>query len=218
MSKKILEINIGDIYGDLECVGKHYRRNSNGSHSTVYQMRCKKCGREKEMLSSTIRYGHGISHKACGKGIKTLDRIFYSRWEAMRTRTQNPNYEHSDCYSEKGIDSDEFEYFIDFYDQMYDSFLKASEKFGKENTSLERLDNSKSYSVENCIWIDKRDQPKNTTRIVDFTVTYPDGHIESHRNINDFALKNGLDSNTIRDCLSGRTKTHKGFRFSRIVA
>lgn len=33
-------------------------------------MKCTKFGREKEMLSSTIRMHKGTTHKACGKGLK----------------------------------------------------------------------------------------------------------------------------------------------------
>ena len=218
MSKKLLEIQIGDMHGDLECVGKEWKRNPNGSRSSVYTMRCVKCGREKKMLSSTIRIGHGIHHKACGKGLKTLDPFFYSRWTAMRTRTTNPNYEHADCYSGKGIKSDEFEYFIDFYDKMHGSYEELAKKIGRENVSLERIDNSKDYSMENCRWIDKHEQPKNTSTIVEFRAVFPDGHTEEHRNVREFAFENGLNEGVIRDVLKGRTKTHKGFRFERITA
>jgi len=215
--RRILEIGIGDVFGDLECIGSHIRRNPNGSNSTVYTMRCCICGREKDMLSSTIRLKHGITHKACGKGIKTLDPIFYSRWEAMRTRTTNENYEHANCYSKKGIDSDEFQFFIDFYDKMYPSYLELASQIGPNNTSLERIDNSKGYSVENCKWIDKHDQPKHTSTIAKFKVFFPDGREEIHSNVSEFAHKNGLDSSTILDCLHGRTKTHRGHRFERLI-
>jgi len=214
--KKLLDIFIGDVFGDLKCISYHLRKNKNGSHSTVYTMKCNICGREKDMLSSTIRLGHGITHKACGKGIKTLDPIFYSRWQAMRTRTTNENYEHADCYSKKGIDSDEFKYFIDFYDKMYPSYLEMASIIGKENTSLERIDNSKGYSVENCKWIHKHDQPKNTSRTVVFKVIYPDGHEEIHSNAREFAILHNLNSETIIDCLNGKTKTHRGHMFLRL--
>ena len=214
---KILDVQIGDRYGDLICVGKVNRRGRNGLTANYYVMRCSICGREKEMLSSTIRLKHGIYHKACGKGIKTLDPVFYSRWQAMRTRTTNPNYQHADCYSKKGISSDEFTFFIDFYDKMYSSYKELADKIGAENVSLERLDNEKSYSVDNCIWIDKHEQQKNTSRIVTFKVILPDGRVEFHKNVSDYAKRNGLDSSTILDVLSGRSKTHKGIRFERVA-
>ena len=85
------------------------------------------------------------------KNIKTKDPIFYQRWTAMRTRTTNPNYHAANCYSQKNIHSDEFTYFIDFYDAMYVSYKELADKIGANNTSLERLDNDKPYTKENCI-------------------------------------------------------------------
>jgi hypothetical protein len=150
--KKILDIKVGDMFGDLKCIGIAKKKKG---ESYRYVMECQICGRTKEMLSSTIRLEHGITHKACGKGLKTKDEIFYSRWQAMRTRTTNTNYEHADAYSGRNIKSDEFKHFIDFYDKMYDSWLEISSIYGKENTLLERIDYNGDYSTENCTWIYK---------------------------------------------------------------
>lgn len=61
----ILEINVGDTFGDLECI-----EIVNQTGWRKFLMKCKICGREKCMDSSTIRNKCGIYHKACGKGIK----------------------------------------------------------------------------------------------------------------------------------------------------
>lgn len=217
--KKILDINIGDCFGDFKCIDIIHKKEKSGYTNTYYKMKCKICGRTKEMLSSTIRLKHGIMHKSCGKGLKTIDKIFYSRWEAMRTRTINPNYEHSNCYQQRGINSDEFKYFIDFYDAMYDSFIVCANKIGKENTSLERIDVNKNYTKQNCIWIDKHDQPKNTRRTIKFIAIFPDGHEEIHTNPHDFAKKYNLDYETIIDVMNPNrsTKQHKHYKFKRIA-
>lgn len=217
--KPILTLNVGDSVGDYEVIGSVKRRIGAKQYtSKFYILKCTKCGRIKELQSSTIRYEHGITHKSCGKGIKTLDPVFYDRWESMRTRTTNPNYEHADCYSEKGIDSNEFAYFIDFYDKMYESYKALADIIGSENTSLERIDINKGYTSENCTWIDKHDQPKNTSRNVCFEVTYPDGHKEKHKNVREFARDHNLNASTIMDCMNPNrsTKQHKGFRFVRL--
>lgn len=146
------------------------------------------------------------------------DPIFYSRWEAMRTRTNNPNYEHANCYSKRGIDSNEFENFIDFYDAMYESYIKLANKIGKENTSLERINVNKSYTKENCIWIDKHEQQGNTRKNVVFEVTFPDGHKEIHTNVRRFAKEHGLNSSTINDVMNPNRATshHKQYKFKRL--
>ena len=118
----------------------------------------------------------------------------------------------------KNIHSDEFTYFIDFYDAMYASYKELADKIGADNTSLERLDNDKPYTKENCIWIHNQNQPKHTSKITKFEVTFPDGHIEIHQNVREFAKQHNLNESTIRDCLSPHrsTKQHKNFKFKRL--
>lgn len=71
--KETNPLKVGDVVDDLICEGKVKRKNN----TYKYVMRCKECGRVKEMLSSTIRRRSGTTHKARGKGIKTKEPIFY---------------------------------------------------------------------------------------------------------------------------------------------
>ncbi len=217
MPKEKQPIKIGDIVDDLKCIG-HIHKHLHKNRVKLYVMQCQICGRKKEMLSSTIRRKAGTTHKACGKGFKTKDPIFYRRWQAMRTRTTNENYHAANRYSKRNIHSNEFRYFIDFYDKMYKSYKQLADVIGSENTSLERIDNNKPYSTTNCIWIHKKDQPKHTSRTVTFEATFPDGHKETHTNISEFARKHGLDDSTIYDCLNPNksNKTHKQFTFKQL--
>lgn len=219
MAIKKYNINIGDIYEDMQCVDIIKKRHDGKYNYTnyYYVMMCTKCGRVKEMLGSTIVFFNGTSHKSCGKGLKTADRTFYSRWEAMRTRTTNPNYQHADRYSKRGINSDAFKLFIDFFDALFTSYLEMSKKIGPENTSLERIDYDKNYCPENCMWIHKRDQPKNSSRVTKFIAIYPDGHEEICKNVLEFSRKHGMAGTAIQDCLHGRSKSAKGFKFKPIV-
>ena len=209
--RKILDIKVGDIHGDLICIGII---KENGH--TKYTMKCLKCGREKNMLSSTIRLKKGINHSACGKGLKLKNKTFYERWQSMRFRTTNPNYDHYDCYGGRGINSDEFEHFIDFYDSMFDSFVEKANEIGEKNVSLDRIDPDGNYTKDNCRWIHKNDQPKNQRRTVDFIAIFPDGHEEVCRNVREFAKTHNLDDQSIRDCISGKFKQHKNYKFRRL--
>lgn len=221
----LLDINIGDEFGDLVCIGKILKNGvrlrpdgTSTGNQYEYEIQCKICGRKKLMFPSTIRLERGITHKACGKGIKTQDPIFYNRWCAMRTRTNNPNYEHANCYSERGINSDNFENFIDFYDAMYPSFIEKANEIGKNNTSLDRINLDENYTKENCRWIHKNEQQENQRRTVNFIAIFPDGHEEICRNISKFARKHNLNVATINNCLNENrlTFSHKGFKFIRI--
>jgi len=169
-------LEIGKIYDDLKCVRKVYMLEIlKRDYSNYYLMQCTKCGRTKVMRDHTVFRKSGTCHSACGKGIHLLDPIFYERWQAMRTRTTNPNYHAYDRYGGRGINSDEFEYFIDFYDKMYSSWLEACKLIGDpHNVSLERIDVNKSYTSDNCKWIHKNDQPKNTCKTIKFFANHPD--------------------------------------------
>lgn len=207
----LLKIEIGNQYGDLICIDKEKK---NGNY--YYLMECMKCHRTKWMKSSTIRLQHGITHKACGKGLKTKCKVFYERWQAMRTRTDNPNYEHYNDYGGRGIKSEEFKYFIDFYDKMYDSFVEKANEIGERNTSLERIDCNKDYCTENCIWIDKHDQPKNQRKTVHFLAIFPNGKIEEWYNCNEFARTYHIDDTSVNDAVNGKIKTYKNIKFKRL--
>lgn len=216
--KEKQHLEIGDKIDDLICIGRTCHISKTGNPTYYYIMKCDKCGRTKEMLSSVIRGHRGTTHKACGKGLKTQNPIFYSRWTAMRTRTTNPNYHASDRYSGRGIKSDAFANFIDFYDAMYPSYIKLADRIGEHNVSLDRIDNDGDYTPNNCRWIPVREQQSNTSANVRFIVTYPDGHKETMSDVRKFALKHGLDVSIVMDRLNPArsTRQHKGFKFERL--
>lgn len=198
--KRILTINVGDEFGDLKCIQVNPPIRS--GKSTTYTMECKICHRRKKMLSSTIRMGHGITHKACGKGLKTLDPVFYDRWQAMRTRTNNPNYQHYEDYGGRGISSDEFKYFIDFYDAMYPSFKKLADEIGANNVSLERIDCNGDYTVNNCTWIPVKLQQSNTrksTKIV--YINKNTNTINTRKCLSAFSNQNNINYSSIHHYL-----------------
>lgn len=51
--------------------------------------------------------------------------------------------------------------FEEFKNDMYDSYIELSNKIWEKYVSIERLDNNKSYSKENCKWIHINEQQKN---------------------------------------------------------
>lgn len=117
---------------------------------TRYLCVCSKCNREKTFEGFRLFNHIGTTHKSCGKGIKQTNFRFYSIWQNMRTRTTNKNSDHFDCYGGRGIKSDQFANFIDFYDLMFDDYVTKTKQYGC-SVSLERIDVDGDYTVDNCV-------------------------------------------------------------------
>lgn len=213
--KKLYNFNIGDVVDDLELVEIISPIKGSGQ-PTKYRVMCQKCGREKVLTGPLLAKHIGTSHSACGKGIKLKDKDFYNHWCAMRTRTTNPNQKNWEYYGGRGITSDEFANFVDFYDALYTSYLTACEKFGKPNVTLERVDVDGNYSRDNCIWIHQADQKDNQRKTVYFEIEFPDGHKEIGKNVRKFAREHDINYNCLVDVLNGRLKSYKGYKGYRI--
>ena len=123
-----MDKNIGLIFGDIEVI--KYLDNRNNTRN--YLCKCRVCGREKRTSIKHLKDGFGISHKNCGLGIKKQDKRFYQIWNDMRKRTTNPKSNQYHNYGGRGITSDCYQYFIDFYDDFYVSYCEHKEKYGKE--------------------------------------------------------------------------------------
>lgn len=149
-------------YGKLTCTDTFERRGKR-----IYWL-CKcECGNETWVCAQNL-----LAAKSCGCNNKTSHTIhgmsqtkIHYTWSHMITRcTCETNYAYKD-YGGRGITvCDEWlgtEGFMRFYDW-------AMSNGYQENLTLDRIDNDKGYSPENCRWVDWYVQANNKRRSVYF--------------------------------------------------
>ena len=167
LNKKVKPIKdlTGETIGPLEILS--IGEKTKGSSSTRWNCRCTLCGREFSVANYWLTHSDPYSHCICTKYRKVSGEnsssyrhggcksILYNRWNAMLTRTSNPNAWNYKHYGGRGIKV--CEEWKDFK-----NFEKWCIEHGwNEHMSVDRIDNDLGYAPDNCRVIPLNEQQAN---------------------------------------------------------
>ncbi len=106
-----------------------------------------------------VRKGKNIKH-GMSQSNDPLMKKFYGTWRNMRQRCTVSTDKAYRNYGGRGIKV-EWKSFEAFKNDMWNPFLQHIERYGAEDTSIDRLDNDGNYSQLNCRWATKVQQEGN---------------------------------------------------------
>ena len=146
------------------------------------------------------------------------DRRFYHIWADMKTRCNNPNCKKYYLYGGRGIKvCKNWDLYNNFKNDMWDSYKQHVEEYGEKQTTLDRINPNKGYSLSNCRWATYSEQARNIRNRPQYVAK----NLKTGEEIKfsccvEFSKKHNLMVNRIFDTISGRQAYHKGWTFWKI--
>lgn len=163
-------------------------REKNKNNAPTWRCKCD-CGKETIVSGGNLRRGNT---KSCGcynitSHIKhgLSNEKLYGVWGDLKTRTLNINSQDYKNYGGRGIKvCKKWENFEPFYNWAIDNGYKVG-------LTIDRIDNNKGYSPENCRWVTYNEQANNKRN--NHLITYKDKTLT----MSQWANKIGISRHTL---------------------
>ncbi len=147
------------------------------NNETMWECKCD-CGNIKIVSTSNLKAGR-IKSCGCFKSDKLIKRntthsqrhtFLYEVWKSLRQRCNNPKHASYYNYGGRGITICEEwnKSFQSFYDWAYaNGYSLEHQKDEVKKLTIDRIDVNGNYEPNNCRWVDRKTQARNT-RITKF--------------------------------------------------
>ena len=190
---------------------------------SMWLCRCD-CGNEKVVFGGSLNYGSSHSCGCLGteariKHGKSNTRL-YGVWSSMKQRCDNPNCDEYRNYGERGIKV------CDEWHDDFDAFYRWAIDNGynpdapKGTCTIDRIDNDRGYSPDNCRWVNMSVQNINRRRYKKPHLIKPIEQIDengnviaTYQNAEEAAKANGCARSGIANVCNGSRKRIYGMMF-----
>lgn len=212
------QLNVGDKFAHLTVIELDAKKDKYGAWLHKCQCDCEDktiCYRSAYSLFQDQNHSCGCANPNAHNGLYETGTKFNKAWQAMRKRCSNPSHASYKDYGGRGIKvCERWEKYLNFREDMYESFCEHIKKHGSRNTSLDRIDVNGDYCPENCRWATCKEQSNNrrvNTYITDERgITHTIAEWAEIKSINYTTLQNRISSGwDITEALNKEVQKHE---------